>query len=287
MFIITFDTPKFYIANNEEEKALKVLSKIYKPEYVQLAQFKEKKAEKGQHLTDAFNSKYRKQLLLCCLLFMIFQSTGLNSVNFYSSKIFFDESSTTPEWEVRVFNVSYALVRIVGAAIAEFFIDKNGRKQMLIIGCILTSIFTCLFGIAGYENALFIQKGFLLVYSFIQSLTFAFILPIYASELLSTYGMGIVVIFDCLFTSIIILIFPLLALPSSNNTSILSVDEMFFIYSAISAISVPVLIIFVKETKNKTLDEIYKMFHADNGLLEDDLTDDNDDNNNNMSILKL
>ena len=93
IFVITFDTPKFYILQNNNAAAQRVLTKIYKEEYVASIYEKEKKAAKRTDFREYFKGKFKKQFNLACMLIIIFQLTGINLVTFYSSKMFFHSST--------------------------------------------------------------------------------------------------------------------------------------------------------------------------------------------------
>jgi len=115
-FILKFDTPKYYLINNQENEAKEVIKAIYTSDYVEQTFAREKIAEKPVELFNMI-SKYQYQLLLCAFLYFMVQYTGSGMMGYYSTFIFLgmkgDVVENTAEFlfEVRMLNLFLALIQ--------------------------------------------------------------------------------------------------------------------------------------------------------------------------------
>ena len=89
----------------------------------------------------------RKALFVCIVLQIFKQLTGISAIYFYSSLLF--ESEDDP-YNISVGNRVTALIaatNFVSAAVALPFVDRLGRKPMLVVGFFVMSVAIILVGV--------------------------------------------------------------------------------------------------------------------------------------------
>ena len=202
------------------------------------------------------------------ILYTVQQLTGYNILLFYSTDIFLTGASSTSirdETAVRVLNLLLGTIKILGALGGGYVADKLGRRVLIVYGSIGITVLAAMIAFSdslGLDDSL---QMLVLLYAGVQSLTYSVVLPIFLGELLPAYGISLLVAYDYLCTMIGLLAFPFL------GTGI-----AFTFFAVIGgAFFLPVFAL-TKETKGKTLHEIYKMFHAEKnqGLLDEEVSED-------------
>jgi len=267
--VVTFETPMYYVLHGQDNEARMIINDIYLDEYAQEAYNREAQAEKGVNFEDVVSVKYREQLLLCLFVYFTTVYIGLSSLNYYSTIIFLgtnadtgtdnETNNETPAFifEVRILNLCIGLIRIATAILGSYLVDKYGRRALMLGGNIVVVL--TLFGFSGFGLA---QLGFeqridVLCFAAAAGVSYNLVMPIYISELLPSKGISIIVMFDNFNATFAAFLFPI----------ILDTPQMliwgFAVFGMVGLLSAPVLWLFFKETKNRSLNEIYQLFHPE------------------------
>jgi len=266
---VRLDTPRYYIFEFNHRDAIDSLKMIYQDEYVPKIYESEKKVERAQNISDILGYKYRNQVKVLMLLYCISQFTGSSALTFYSTMIFTqsqdDDSGNSDIDAVNQLNLILAVMKIFSALVGGVLADKLGRRPLLVYGNIAITISLFLIGFADYIEYLPGLAIMVIVYATLHGLTYSLVLPIYTSELLPAYGISVLLAFDYLCILVVSFVFPFVDL-----------NQAFLGFAIAGAAFFLPVFRSVKETKGKTLHEIYKMFHAEksSGLLDDDMSDD-------------
>jgi len=269
IFRVQMETPRFYMARDDEDNALLALSTIYKQEQVESIFERENKFEDVRSWKDLWKGKFQRQFAVVFLLIFVDEFMGTNALSFYSSDIFLDKEKSFNEKtlfsDLRNFNLIFVSVRLMTTFIGTTLIDRIGRRPLILYGTLLTTITGILISVSYALNFYIQEKVLIVIFTGLQTLSLNLVLPIYSAELLPTYGIGLQVMFQMLCTMIITSVFPFLV----------NVNFGFMIFTAVGVFSFIPMFKMVKETKGKTLNEIYRLFHAerDSGLLDEEVVD--------------
>ncbi|KAI5656065.1 hypothetical protein M9H77_24858 [Catharanthus roseus] len=208
--------------------------------------------------------RYWLPLMIGIVLLMLQQLSGTNGVLFYSSEIF--RSAGISSSNIATFAVG--AIQVVATGVATWLVDKVGRRILLIISSagmalslLLVAIAFFVKGFVAKDSSIFNILGILsvvgvvlMIISFslgmgpIPWLIMSEILPVKIKSLAGSLA----TLCNWLSSWIITLTAPLLLAWSSGGT--------FIIYTAVSALTVVFVSIWVPETKGKTLEEIQFSF---------------------------
>ncbi len=155
-FVLLFfvpESPRWLVKKGQVEKARSVLQTVGGERVdAELGDIiNSLKEETGGGKTKLFQKKYRF-VIMCAVLLAIFnQLSGINVIMYYAPLIFEKTGLAT---DVAMLNtVAVGVTNLVFTIVAMFFIDKLGRKTLLLIGAV--GMFFSLFGAAMnfYGNA--------------------------------------------------------------------------------------------------------------------------------------
>jgi len=201
------------------------------------------------------------------------QYVGTGTLGYYSTYIFLGTEDSqminSPDFmlEVRALNLFLGLIQLPTAILASYLADRIGRRTMLLIGtgCITFLLFS--FAYFGLQSAGFQQRICFVLLTIFVSLADGVALSIYISELVPPKGNSILNTYDNLNQQIITFSFPMLVnTPEEMSTAFIG-------FGVVGLICFPLLYIFVKETKNKSLYEIYHLFYPQAAVPKDIIDD--------------
>lgn len=201
-----------------------------------------------------------KPVVIVFLVFMCGQFSGFAVVTAYTVDIF-DQANTNIDPNTATIIVGF--VRFMSTLVSAVLLDRAGRKPLLIISAIGSSVGMTSIGVFFYldmekssEGLGWLPLASLLIYVFFNELGYGPIPWLLSGELIPlavrTIGNGVAVTAYSLFAFIIGLTFPLL-------TDLLKTYIVFWMYAVFSLSGVG-LGIFLPETRGKTLEEIEKFF---------------------------
>lgn len=88
-----------------------------------------------------------KAVIVCVLLAVFTQLTGISAILFYSSQIFCSKSDETNIYQGIVVSALVGSVSFGATFISLLFVDKAGRKLLLLIGAVIMCISNAMTGV--------------------------------------------------------------------------------------------------------------------------------------------
>jgi len=247
------ESPRWLAINGYNDKAHAVFRKLGEEEAMNSV-LQADQVGKGAH-DRLFQKKYLKPILYAVILAMFNQLSGINAILYYAPRIF----------ELAGFDQKLAYLQpvFIGGAnllftcLAMFFIDKFGRKRLLLIGSLGMFVFLGLVahafsqGIAAASSVLIYLIGFIAFFAFSQgAVIWVFISEIFPNSVRSQ-GSSLGSFTHWIMAAVISWLFPIIAEGSPNGGY-----YSFIFYSLMMAVSFFFIWRFMPETKGKSLEEI-------------------------------
>ena len=250
------ESPRWLVLNDRDEEAEKIFAKTGEPDTSKLIR---EEHELSMHGTkeSLFNGKYKKPIFFAVLLAMFNQLSGINAILYYAPRIF----------EMAGFDKAHAYLQpvYIGAAnllftlLAMSFIDRFGRKTLLIIGSVGMIVFLALTAnafrgdISGNSFVLVYLIGFIAFFAFSQgAVIWVFISEIFPNSVRSQGG-SLGSFTHWIMAAIISWTFPIIVEGSANGGF-----YSFVFYSAMMLLHLFFVVKFLPETKGKSLENIQK-----------------------------
>ncbi len=215
------------------------------------------KEEAGKAGTKLFQKKYRFVIICAVLLAVFNQLSGINVIMYYAPMIFEKAGANTNAAMLQA--VAVGITNMIFTIIAMFFIDKFGRKTLLLIGAV--GMFITLAGAAfnyydvnflGDSGVVIFIIGFIAFFAFSQgAVIWVFLAEIFPNKIRSK-GQALGSFTHWIMNALIGLVFPL-ALSTFGGGNVF----MFF-----SIMMIPFFLFVWKimpETKEKSLEELEKL----------------------------
>lgn len=252
------ESPRWLIKKGEDEKALEILSKIGSSAYgkIELSIIKSSLVnETKSKVKDLFRPKIRIVLLIGILLAVFQQFSGINVIFFYAPKIFEQtgdalDSALLQTILIGVVNLSFTFVAI-------WFIDRIGRKKLLLAGSLGMTLCYILLGYFFYTdqlNGIHVLVVILACIAFYASslapVTWVLISEIFPNKIRGM-AMAVATFFLWVASFVLTLTFPIMM-------EVFEGAFTFWIYAGVCALSFLFVLKLVPETKNKSLEEIEK-----------------------------
>lgn len=255
------ESPRWLAAQNNWTGAEDILRKINgdikareEMEAIRVS-LNEKQASFGELLRPGL----RTALIIGIFLSVFSQVTGINVIMYYAPEIFKatgDGSSSALTQTVWVGGINTLMTLV-----AIKYVDKLGRKKLLLIGAAGMAICLALVGLAFYQQATtgyWVLAGILLYISFfaisLGPLTFVVVAEIFPNQIRGR-AMGVAIFFLWLSVYIVSQTFPMLL-------DAIGTAYTFWIYMVMSVLAFLFIWRSVPETKGKSLEEIQKMWRA-------------------------
>ena len=214
-------------------------------------------AEEGKGSYKEVFSKKMSPLIRMGIVVAVFsQFTGINSIMYYAPMIFAKTGIGIGDSLMQT--VAVGGVNVVFTFVAIKYIDKFGRKPLLIAGCTGMAIALVVLAVAFYlhEFGGFLILACILIYiaSFAASvgpITWVFIAEIYPNRLRSE-AMSVAVVFLWAAVFLVSLTFPYMLNALGGGTAFLVFGSMCVVYLVFLMTKLP-------ETKGKSLEELEKI----------------------------
>lgn len=261
-FLLLFfvpESPRWLVKKNEVEKAKTVLENVGAANVeAELANIiSSLKQEGGQGMTKLLQKKYTFVIMCAVLLAVFNQLSGINVIMYYAPMIFEKAGASTNAAMLQA--VAVGITNMIFTIIAMFFIDKFGRKTLLLVGAV--GMFLSLSGAAihYYDETLFGSTGvvvfivgFIAFFAFSQgAVIWVFLAEIFPNKVRSK-GQALGSFTHWIMNAIIGLVFPI-ALTSFGGGNVF----MFF-----AVMMIPFFFFVWKvmpETKGKSLEELERI----------------------------
>lgn len=260
-FLLLFlvpESPRWLVKKSLIEKARGVLSSVGAADVeAELSDIiNSLKEETGHGATRLFQKKYRFAIMCAVLLAVFNQLSGINVIMYYAPMIFMKTGLTT---DVAMLNtVAVGVTNMLLTIVAMFFIDKLGRKTLLLIGAVGMCISLAGAGLSFYAGAsggiliLVCIIGFIASFAFSQgAVIWVFLAEIFPNKV-RAQGQALGSFTHWIMNAIIAWTFPTVLTQLGGGNAF-----MFF-----AVMMVPFFIFVWKmmpETKGKSLEELEKI----------------------------
>jgi len=258
-------SPRWLIKRGLKDEAHMVLSEIGGEEYASkevtdISSTISQEEIARTNISDIFNPRLIKVILLGMFLAITQQWSGLNSVFGYSHQIFreagFDVSG------VMMSLVFQGTTMLVFCVLAMFIVDHIGRKKMMLIGTLGISIVHLLFGLTFHFQKTGITSVILVMVAIaLYATTLAPVVWVLLSELFPNrirgVAMGISVVSLWVGCLILMQTFPLMQ-------KYMGTARTFWVYSVFLFIAFLVILFALPETKGKSLEQIERDILGEN-----------------------
>ncbi len=254
------ESPRWLLGVGRDDAARRIMENIGGAEIArqEIASVKTALGQEEGRFAELFHARFRKPLLIAVLLMAFSQFSGINAIMYYSTKIF-----TTAGIGVKDSFTSSAIVGLINLLftfVAIAFVDKAGRRALLLIGMTVQVLALGAVGWMFYAGS----HGWpLLLAILIFIAAFAMALGpipwILCSEIFPTKvrGRAMSLATFTIWTScyIVAQTFPML-----NDNPVIGPAKTFWIYALCSLAGVIFVLLAVPETKGRTLEEIEARF---------------------------
>jgi len=268
---VKFDTPYFYIVNQQKDLALEALREVLTEEYANdllneeseiVAKERENKDESHEIFKLLREPHHIKIVLIGVWIFFLQQLAGINAINFYSTKVFHRLGTQ---------NTAYLLTGLWGivdlsALIISllFVVDRFKRKTLLLLGCAAVGSTLMICGLLSFTD--YYRVAIVTLFTFIIFFNFS-LSPMpwtIISEMTHSKLMFIPSAAHWIFAFAIAQFFPYLI-----QVSWIKLGGTFFMLGGITVINMFVGMAIVKETKGKSKTTIYKLYGQNRGTQND------------------
>uniref|UniRef100_A0A665TYB4 Solute carrier family 2, facilitated glucose transporter member 8 n=1 Tax=Echeneis naucrates TaxID=173247 RepID=A0A665TYB4_ECHNA len=273
------ETPRFLLSQGkrrEAEEALRFLRGPDAPVAWECARIEEACEEQGSRfqMSDLKDPGVFKPLMIGIMLMIFQQMTGINAIMFYAENIF--EQAHFKESDLA--SVIVGLIQVVFTGVAALIMDKAGRKVLLIISGVAMALSTTAFGVYFYlmsklhsattpgeephtdltwlalASMAFFISGFALGWGPIPWLIMSEVFPVKVRG----FASAVCVLTNWTMAFLITKIF-------QEMMNVLTSAGTFWLFASMCALNIIFTIVFIPETKGKTLEQIEATFRGTSG----------------------
>lgn len=262
MFALLFylpETPHLLISKNKKEKAIEVLHKLRRPYDVfgDMEAIEESIAEEKDAKRNIFSKGVFKVLSTGVLIAIFMEITGVDALMYYAPTILC-YSSKTSQIAAITSSFSIGIAALVFATIAVGSVDWVGRRKLLLLGTIIMLLglaalgllfrfcpYCLFFKMAVISCFVAIVGGYALGFGAIGWLLISEIYPLKIRSFCISISITVKWIFNFIIARYLL-----------SSIQWFNRSEVFWLFSAISAVSLVFVYYFVPETSGKSLEAI-------------------------------
>jgi SP family arabinose:H+ symporter-like MFS transporter len=260
------ESPRWLAQKGRGDQARDILEKVGGPEHaaVELKAIREAMSHEEGRFRELLTGPFFKPLVLAVGLMAFSQFCGINAIMYYSTKIF--EAAGGGKNAAFTSSVWVGLINVLFTFVAIGFVDKAGRRPLLLIG---TAVQAIALGMVGWMFHAQINGTGLLACVILFIAAFAMAMgPIgwlLCSEIFpnKVRGRAMSVAAFTVWVScyIVAQTFPML-----NDSPAIGPAKTFWIYAVVSFVSFLFVLAFIPETKGRTLEQIEGMWQSKTAL---------------------
>ena len=251
------ESPRWLVTVSRVDEAFAILKKIGNNNFAEETLSSIKKADTGI-IKQGFGAAFKKAVLPAVLIgigLAVFQQfCGINVVFNYTPRIF--QSIGVSQDDQLLQTVFIGVVNLIFTLLAMLLVDKLGRKPLMLIGsaglCILYIVVVQMLAAGSTSVSWFLLSAIGIYAMSLAPVTWVLISEIFPNKV---RGVATSIAVLSLWAAYFILVFTFPILFDKLG------DSTFYIYSAICLIGFVFVILKVKETKGKTLEEMEMFFH--------------------------
>lgn len=253
------ESPRWLVQKGKKEEAFKILERINGSE-IAIAELQAVEQSIASEVKSSYKEVFSKKispLIWMGIVVAVFsQITGINSIMYYAPMIFAKTGIGVDNALMQT--IAVGAVNLIFTFVAIKYIDKFGRKPLLIAGSIGMAISLFVLTVAFYMHEFggYLILAFVLIYiaSFAMSLgpvTWVFIAEIYPNRLRSE-AMSVAVVFLWLAVFLVSFTFPYML-------NVFGGGAAFLVFGCMCVVYLIFLLVKVPETKGKSLEELEKI----------------------------
>jgi SP family arabinose:H+ symporter-like MFS transporter len=256
------ESPRWLAQRGREAEARDILVRVDGPEHAakEMAAIREAAAVEEGQFRELLSGVFFRPLVLAVLLMAFSQFCGINAIMYFSTKIFATAGGGTNA--AFTSSVWVGLINLLFTFVAIGFVDRAGRRPLLLVG---TAVQTVALGLVGWMFHTQQQGPGLLVCVILFIAAFAMAMgPIgwlFCSEVFpnKVRGRAMSVAAFTVWVScyIVAQTFPML-----NDSPAIGPAKTFWVYAGVSLVSFVFVLIWIPETKGRTLEEIERMWRG-------------------------
>lgn len=254
------ESPRWLAQRGREAEALSILERVGGPEHAakEMAAIREANRAESGRFSELLTGPFARPLMLSVLLMAFSQFCGINAIMYYSTKIFATAGGGTDA--AFTASVWVGLINLLFTFVAIGFVDKAGRRPLLLIGAAVQTVALGLVGWMFHAQ----QQGLALlacVVVFIAAFAMAMgpISWLFSSEIFPNRirgrAMSVAALTIWVSCYIVAQTFPML-----NDSAAVGPAKTFWIYAFVSLLSFVFVFRLIPETKGRTLEEIERMW---------------------------
>ena len=252
------ESPRWLLSKGIDKKAEKVFHIFYKSkeQILQLITIVKKSIASSAHKKtdwkEIFSAANRKRLFIGVTFAGIAQLTGINIIFYYAPKIF---EQTHTESSVLFQTILTGAINLLFTLLALFFIDRLGRKRLMLFGSLSMAISMVLLSILFYQNMLsnYFVLVLILLYIAFFAVSWGATIWVYITEIFPTNIRGtatsIAIFANWTMNFLVSLTFPVLLANLGGAAT-------FGLYAIFNLICFVFVYKFIFETKGIILEEI-------------------------------
>ncbi len=260
------ETPRFLVLSNKDDRAIKVLKKLYADKLTSQTIFQEIKQSVGQTTSRANLFSYGKVVIIIGILLSVFQQfVGINVALYYAPRIF--ESMGAAKDASMLQTIIMGLVNVLFTVVAILTVDKWGRKPLLITGSIGMSIGMFAISVLAFNNIIGISTlVFIIIYTASFMMSWGPICWVLISEIFPNkirgQAVAVAVAFQWFANYLISSTYPAMMEFSGGFT--------YGFYGLMAILSAVFVWKMIPETKGKSLEEMEKLWRKKKEVNQND-----------------
>lgn len=260
LLMLVPESPRWLTLKGMAQAGEKIFEKIFGNKQQAEEQMKEIKAESGTEgtsgLKEVFSPRYKKIVIMGLVFAGLAQLTGINLIFYYAPAIFnYTHTGLSPLFQTLLLGIANLLFTIL----AFGFIDKYGRKKLLLIGSAVMSLcmllLSILFWVGKLDNYYVLIAIFLYIGGFACSwgaVVWVYVAEIFPNKIRGT-ATSIAVMGNWTANALVIQFFPMMLSKMGGGAT-------FLVYAILNAGMILFVSKYLFETKGIKLEDIEKAY---------------------------